>query len=234
MSETILQTVGKINRIDEAIQAVENLPINKQYSAQVLVGDRLVEVESIMRSSAPSFIDYIKKKQQLLGIKDEKIDKDFSSLAKLAKRIGAKANRDQRKEALNTLRRRWGEPLAKRIGSDPSSTKSMIKTMNEAWNTYKDRSIALRKLNSIMVNRLLHGKRTSRLKDKIRKMTSGDWKKVLKNQVSEDEEIPDWKLVLIKMHVDDLGILVEGPPNPMEQVKDRRPIASTVIINEGM
>lgn len=160
----------------------------------------------------------MENRQQLSGINNEAIDRNCRNPNKIENKV--RPMRDIRKETLKTLRRRWGAPLAKRIDSDPSCSLYMMRTMNKAWNTCSDRRIAFRRLNSVIAARLLN-KKIVRAEFKVRAMTTKDWMRVCRNEGNDEEDLSYKKLSRIKMHLDDFGILVEGPPKPIAKFKKK-------------
>lgn len=87
----------------KAIERFKQLSVMHQYSAIQTVADQLLRVKECVGLSTTNMLDFIKDNQNF-GLSQNEFHEAFGKIEKIANNFTK--NRDQRKEATNTLRRR--------------------------------------------------------------------------------------------------------------------------------
>lgn len=214
LPQSVLKSGIKSTNLDAVFKAIQKLPKDSQYDAYLQLRDDVTNIADLVSDGAAQFIDHLTERQDELEISDETFQEVFGNLKELAKAH----TRNRKQESRNTLSRKWNPVIADRLANDhlySESTLSAIVTTSGRlkWDT------AILRVNNVVCARLLRpGRKTSG--DNTRRMTTKDWKFVTKNKQLNQAPLSYEKLVILNLHTDEFGILVEGAPDPQGRIED--------------
>lgn len=192
--------------VREAEEKLEKLPIAMQYNAHLCVGYRIAEAEEKAGAAARDHLEFVRQRLDRFRVDKKNFKIDFQSLRAVEGRY--RHNQNQRAAAIKTMKKRWGADFAKRTGDDARFSKTILVKMNAVILIIKDPAKALKKVNDVVVRRLLDPAATRGVNN-IRHMTVKDWELVKQNH-GRDAPLPDGSLKRLNLRVDELGVLMDG------------------------